>query len=64
MKKRFTVILVILSMAMSLLVPSAMAFSDTKGHWAEQSITRWVYIQVTFSSPSFTWIRIWLRLWV
>ena len=41
MKKRFTVILVILSMAMSLLVPSAMAFSDTKGHWAEQSITRW-----------------------
>ena len=41
MKKRFTVILVILSMAMSLLVPSAMAFSDTKGHWAEQAITRW-----------------------
>ena len=41
MKKKLTVILVVLSMALSLLVPSAMAFSDTKGHWAEQSITRW-----------------------
>ena len=41
MKKKLTVILVVLSMALSLLVPSAMAFSDTKGHWAEQAITRW-----------------------
>ena len=41
MKKKLTVILVVLSMVMSLLVPSAMAFSDTKGHWAEQAITRW-----------------------
>lgn len=41
MKKKLTVILVALSMALSLLVPSAMAFSDTKGHWAEQAITRW-----------------------
>ena len=41
MKKKLTVMLVVLSMALSLLVPSAMAFSDTKGHWAEQAINRW-----------------------
>ena len=41
MKKKLTVMLVVLSMALSLMVPSAMAFSDTKGHWAEQAITRW-----------------------
>lgn len=41
MKKKLTVILVALGMALSLLVPSAMAFSDTKGHWAEQAINRW-----------------------
>lgn len=41
MRKKLTVMLVVLSMALSLLVPSAMAFSDTKGHWAESAITRW-----------------------
>lgn len=41
MRKKLTVMLVVLSMALSLLVPSAMAFSDTKGHWAESAIARW-----------------------
>lgn len=41
MKRKMTALAVIVGIVMSLLVPSALAFSDTKGHWAEEAITRW-----------------------